>query len=93
MDDIGIFKAAYHMHDGIHFTDVCQKLVAQTFALGCAFHQTCDVHKLDRRMRHLFGVIHLSEFFDTLIRHRNNADIRIDRAERKVCRLRPRLGQ
>ena len=33
MDDIGILKTAYDMHDGIHLTDVGKELIAQSFSL------------------------------------------------------------
>ena len=47
MNDIGVVKTAYYMNNGVHFTDVGKKLVAQTFTFGGSLYQTCNVHELD----------------------------------------------
>ena len=47
--DVRVFKAAHDLHDGVHFADVGEKFIAQTFALRRAFDQAGDVHKLNRR--------------------------------------------
>ena len=44
MNDVRVVKAANNMHDGIHFSDMRQELVAQAFALGCTAHQTGNVN-------------------------------------------------
>ena len=44
--DVVVLEAADHVNDGIDFTDVAQKLVAEPFAGGGAFHQPCDINEL-----------------------------------------------
>src|SRR3546814_3194774 len=39
MGHIAILEAPQHMNDGVHFADIGEELVAQTFALGSAPHQ------------------------------------------------------
>jgi hypothetical protein len=48
VDDVGVFKAAHDMHDGVHFADVGKKFIAQAFAVRRAFHEAGDVHEFNR---------------------------------------------
>ena len=91
MHDIVVHKAAHDMHNRIHLADVRKELVAKPLSLGRAAHQPGDIHKLNRRGRVLLRVVHLSQLVQTLVRHSHDADIRLDGAERIVCRLRPRV--
>ena len=93
MHHVGVFKAAHHMNDGVHLTDVAQKLIAESLSLGCALDQTGDIHELDHRGRHLFGVIHISEKLQPLVRNGHDSHIGIDGAERIIRRFRSRFGQ
>ena len=88
MGDVAIFKAAQHMGDGIAFTDIGQELVAQTFALGRAAHQTGDIDKGHARGDDLLRPGNLGQFVQARVGHRNLAHIRLDRAEGEVRRLR-----
>ena len=47
--DVRVLEAAHDLHDGVHFADVGEKFVAETFALRRAFDEAGDVHELDRR--------------------------------------------
>ena len=47
--DVAVDERTEHKHDGIHFADVAEEFVAETFALTRAFDQTSDVHELDGR--------------------------------------------
>ena len=87
MDDVLVLKAAYHVDDGVHFPDVAQELVAQTFALGCAFYQSGDVHELQGSRGELVRLVHFSQLVQTCVRHRDDAYIFFNGAERIVCRL------
>ena len=49
MMNVRVLEAADDLDDGVHFADVREKFVAQTFALRRAFDQAGDVHKLNRR--------------------------------------------
>lgn len=76
------------MHDGIHFSDMRQELVAQAFALGCTAHQTGNVNKFYNSRNGLGRLIHFAQLIQTFIRHAYHADIRVDGAERIIRRLR-----
>jgi hypothetical protein len=49
--NVAVFKTAHHLHDGVHFANVVEKLIAQPFARARAFDQSSDIDKLDRRRR------------------------------------------
>ena len=65
-----------------------EKLVSQSFTSACAFHQTGDIDELDRGWRDFFGVGNLGDSSQSRIGHRDDADVRIDRAERIILRRR-----
>ena len=44
MDDIVVFKTPDYMYNGIHFSDIGQKLVAQTFTFAGAFDKPGNVN-------------------------------------------------
>ena len=46
--NVVVLKTADHLHDGVHLADVAEKLIAESFSRARAFHQTGDVHELDR---------------------------------------------
>ena len=46
-----------------------------------AFYQTGDVVKLDDGRNRFFGITELREFLQTLVGHRHDADIRVNRGE------------
>ena len=77
------------MNDGIHFTDMAQKLVAKAFTSACSLYKAGNVHKLNGRRRYFFRVIHFGEYVQPAVRHHYNAGIRLDGAERIIFRLRP----
>jgi hypothetical protein len=67
-------------------------------ALGGAGHETRDVHELDGRGQDLFRLDDVRERLQAQVRHRHDADVRVDRAEwvvgrRGVLRLRHRVEQ
>ena len=93
MQHIGVLKAAHHVNDGVHLTDVAQELVAESFSLRCSLNQTGDVHELDHSGRHLFGVVHISEKLQPLVRNGHDSHIGIDGAERIIRRFRSCFGQ
>ena len=82
------------MNDRIYFTDIAEELVAQTFTLARAFHQTGDVDEGQLGWNSLGRFGYPGDFLEPLIRDRHLADIRFDRAKRIVRSLRSlRLGQ
>ncbi len=92
-DDVGIIKAADDVNDGVRVADVAEKLVAETFALRRALDKTRDIHELDRGGGVFLRLVHLREIVQPRVRHSDNADVRLDRAERVVRRLRPGVRQ
>ena len=91
MRDVVVFKTPHDVHHRVHFADMGQEFVAQSFAVRRAFDQSRDVHEFEYGRRDLFAVIQRREFVQPLVRHRDDADVRLDRAERIVRALRARL--
>ena len=87
VDDVVVLKAAYDVHDGVDLADVREELVAEALAFRGALHEAGDIDELDRRGREFFRLIHFGELVEALVRHRDDADVRLDRAERIVCGL------
>ena len=93
MDDIRIFKAAHDMDNRIALADVRKELIAESLPLRRAFYESRNVDKLNDRRCDLLRMVQVSKQLQTLVRNRNNPDIRVDRAERIVCSLRPGFRQ
>ena len=87
VDDLAVLKAAHHMDDGVHLTDIGEEFVAQALALGSALDQAGDIHKLDDRRGDLVRVVHLGQLVQTVIRDSDGADVGLDGAEGVVGRL------
>src|SRR5690606_25542408 len=81
------------MGDRVDLADVGQELVAQALAAGRTCDQAGDVDELDRGRDHLLRLDDLGQRTQPWIRHRHDANVRLDRAERKVGRGDARLGQ
>jgi len=91
--DVGVFEAANHVHDRVHFADVRQELVAQTLALGRALHQPRDIHELDHGRDLLLGPDELEQAVEPGVGHGDHADVGLDGAERVVLCRRLRGGE
>ncbi|MCY1234354.1 hypothetical protein D9M72_469350 [compost metagenome] len=92
--DVVILEAAQHMHDGIHFADIGEELVAEAFALRCAAHQAGDVDERDARRDDFLRLGDVGQLAHARIGNRDFAGVRLDRAERIVGSLsRRRLGE
>ena len=57
-----------------------------------AFYQASDIYKLNRGGNLFLRFNDFRQFVQTQVRHLNNADIRINGAERIVLRINPGLG-
>ena len=88
MVHILVLEAAHDLHDGVHFADVRQKLVAESLARTRAFDQAGDIHKLDRRRNNHPGLGNALQHLQARIRHRHDADVGVDGAEGIVGSLR-----
>ena len=82
--DVGVVKAAHDLHDGVHFADVREKFISQTFALARAFDEAGDVHKFNRRRNDDAGFGDALQHIHAFIGHRDDADVRVNGAERIV---------
>ena len=63
------------------------EFVSQSFALACPFHQSRNIDDFDRRGDDTLRVHQLGELVQPFIGNGDDAHIRFDGAERKVCRL------
>ena len=72
------------MSDGIGLTNVRQELVTQPLALRRAGHESGDIDELHGRRQDLLRLDDVGKYLQTKIRHGNDADVRLDRAERVV---------
>ena len=87
VDDVVIVKAADYLHDGVHFTDVRQELVAQAGAFRSALDQAGDIHEFNKRGDNFFRTGHVGEHLQAGIRDCYHTHIRVNGAERIVGRL------
>ncbi len=88
MSDVAAFEAAKHMDDGVDFADVGEELVAKALALARASNQAGNVDELDLRLDFLRRTGDLPDGVEARVRDRHSADVRLDRAEGIVRRLR-----
>ena len=93
MDYVGILKAAHHMNNSVHFPDVTEELISQSLPFGGTLYQTGDVHEFNHCRSHFFGMIHISQQLQPLIRHRYDSYIGINGTEGIIGRFRTSLGQ
>ena len=69
-----------------------KKLIAKPFSAAGAFDKTGNINKFNRCRRNLFRVIHFRQHIQPVIRHHDDAGIRLNRTERIVFRLSPGVG-
>ena len=86
MNNIVVFKATHHMHNGVNLPYVGKELVAQPLALRGTLYQPGNINKLNRCGGKLFGVVHLGQGGQSFVRHGNHANIWFYGAKRKICR-------
>src|SRR5262249_16808375 len=85
-----IDEAAHHMRDGVDLTDVGEKLVAETFALGGAAHEARDIDEGESRRLDPRRLREFRQHVEARIGHHHLAHVRLDGAEGIVRRLRRR---
>ena len=91
MDNIVILEAADHMYDCIHFPDMAEELVPESFTPAGAFHQAGDIHKLNRCGRDLLRMVHLRQYIQPVVRNHHNTGIGLNRTEWIILGLRTRI--
>ena len=87
MNDIIIVKAADYLHDGVHFTNVRQKLVAQAGAFRGALDQAGNIHEFNKRGDDFFRTGHVGKNLQAGIRDCYHTHVRVNGAEGIVGRL------
>jgi len=92
MGHVPVLKAAHHLHDGVAFADMAQKLIAQTLPAARPPDQPGDIHEFHRGGRIFFGVVHLRQDVQPAVGDRDDADIGLDGAERVIGGRHPRAG-
>ncbi len=93
VDDVRVFEAAHDVDDGVRLADVRQELVAQALALRRAGHEARDVDELDDGLDDTLRLDDGRQLVDARIRHLDDADVRLDGAERVVFSRDAGLGQ
>ena len=94
MGHVAALEAAQNVDDRVDLADVAEELVAEPFAGRGAAHEPGDVDEFELGLDLLGRFGDLPDAIETRIRHGDSADVRLDRAERIIGRLRRRrLGQ
>ena len=93
VNHVVIGEAAHHVQHGVGFADVGEELVAQPFPLGGAGDQPGDIDELGDRRHDALRLDDLRQLVEALVGHFDDADRRIDGAERVVLSGDAGLGQ
>jgi hypothetical protein len=54
MVNVCVLKAPHHLDDGVHVADMTKELITEAFPGTCPFHQTGNVHELNRGRHNFF---------------------------------------
>ena len=82
-----IIEATDDLQDSVGFPDIGQKLVAQTLALAGALHETGDIDEVDGGVDDFLGAGNFGQLVQPFIGNRHHGLVRLDGAERIVCRF------
>ena len=93
MENFRSAEAPHHVEDRIHFADVGEKLVSQSFARAGTADDPGDIDDAQGGGNDLFGLDELIDHVQPGIRHRDHADVGLDGGERVVGRQRARRRQ
>ena len=66
---------------------LARNLLPRPFALARSFDESRDVDEFNRRRDHFVGFGDFAEWLEPVIRHLNDAHVRVDRAKRIVRRF------
>ncbi len=91
--DVRIVEAADDVRDRVALADVGEELVAQSLALAGAGDEARDVDELDCGGNYLFRLGDRGKRAQARVWHFDDADVRLDRAERIVLGRDAGLGQ
>ncbi|MCY1175539.1 hypothetical protein D9M73_157820 [compost metagenome] len=79
-----VFEAAHHVGDGVGLADVGEELVAQAFTFRGTGDQAGDVDEFHGGRQHAVRLDDGRQGVQARIRHRHDAAVRLDGAEREV---------
>lgn len=87
--DIVVFKAAQHVDDGVHFVGCCPRnWLPRPSPFDAPLFQPCDIDEAKLRGDDLLAARDGGQLVQSGIGHAHVADVRLNRAERIVRRLR-----
>ena len=75
------------MNDGIHFTDIAQKFISQSFAFAGATNQAGNIHDLNLCGNNAVGYNQFSQFIQSWIGHIHQSYIRFNGAKAVIACL------
>ena len=84
MSNILAVKAAEHMENGIHSTNMGEESISQTSSLRSTLNQSSNICNLQNSIYNALWLEGIDQIIKTLIRNRNTSDIGVDSAERIV---------
>ena len=87
MGYVFVLKTTDYFSNGIGFSNVAEKFIPQTFALGGTCNEACNIDETHNCRDDAFGMIHIRKDGNALIGNFYDPDIRFDSAERIVCRF------
>ena len=93
VNNIVVFKTSYHMYDGIYLSDICKKLVAQSFSFACSFDQACNVYNLYCSRLYFLRIYELRKFVESWVWHSDHAHIGVFSCKWIICRQSFSIGE
>ena len=90
MGDVVVDEAAHDMGDRVAFADRGEELVAESFALGSPAHEAGDIDEGEAGRNDLLRAGDRGERLQPRVGYGDIADVRLDRAEGIIGRLRRR---
>ena len=84
MRDVRIDEAAHDVCNGIDLADVLEEFIAEALALGRALDEASDVDEAHGGRCRLLRVVEFMQDLEARVWYGDDADIRLDRAEREV---------
>ena len=91
MGDVLVLEAAHDVHDGVHFADMGEELIAEALAAARTLHEARDIDEFDDGGGHLLARIEGGKLVEPLIGHGDDAHVGLDGAERVICHLGARV--
>ena len=86
--NVFVLETSHNVNDRVHLSYVRKEFVSESFAFGRALYKPRDIDEFYACRRNFFAVIKRGESGKSFVRNRHHANVRLDGAERKVCRLR-----